>query len=76
MSRMSRDRSRWDHAVAERVFGTSKGELNREMAIGTRGETRAVVFVWIDVRNNRERRRSRLGIVAPVVFEEKHQLLS
>ena len=62
----------WDNAVAESAFGTLKCELDLEMAIGTRAETRAIVFEWIEVWYNRERRHSSLGFLVPAVFEAKH----
>ena len=48
-----------------------KCELDLQKAIGNRTETRAVVFEWLEVWYNRERRHSSLGFVAPEVFENK-----
>jgi len=75
VSSMSRKGNCWDNAVVESFFGTLKCELELEMAIGTRGETRAIIFEWIEVWYNRERRHSSLGFLAPTVFEERHQTL-
>jgi putative transposase len=75
VSSMSKKGNCWDNAVAESFFGTLKCELNLEMAIGSRVETRAIIFEWIEVWYNRERRHSSLGFLAPAVFEEKHQTL-
>ena len=75
ISSMSRRGNCWDNAVAESLFGTMKCELNLERAIGSRAETRAIIFEWIEVWYNRERRHSSLGFLAPVVFEERHQTL-
>ena len=67
---MSRKGNCWDNAVVESFFGTMKCELDLEKAIGNRFETRAVVFEWLEVWYNRERRHSSLGFVAPEVFEK------
>jgi putative transposase len=75
ISSMSRKGNCWDNAVAESLFGTLKCELDLEKAIGSRAETRAIIFEWIEVWYNRERRHSSLGFLAPVVFEERHQTL-
>jgi putative transposase len=50
-------------------------ELDLEHAIETRAETRAIVFEWIEVWYERERRHSSLGFLAPAVFEAKHLTL-
>jgi hypothetical protein len=44
ISSMSRKGNCWDNAVAESAFGTLKCKLDLEHAIGTRAETRAIVF--------------------------------
>ena len=88
ISSMSRKGNCWDNAVAESVFGTLKCELDLEQAIGSRAETRAVIFEWIEVwykrerparcrlvSKNRERRHSSLGFLSPMVFEAKHLIL-
>ena len=75
ISSMSRKGNCWDNAVAESLFGTLKCELDLEQAIGSRAETRAIIFEWIEVWYNRERRHSSLGFLAPVVFEERHHTL-
>ena len=75
ISSMSRKGNCWDNAVAESVFGTLKCELDLEMAIGSRAETRVIIFEWIEVWYNRERRHSSLGFLSPMVFEAKHLTL-
>jgi putative transposase len=75
ISSMSRNGNCWDNAVAESAFATLKCELDLEHAIGSRAETRAIVFEWIEVWYNRERRHSSLGFLAPAVFEAKHLTL-
>ena len=64
-----------DNAVVESLFGTMKCELELREPIGAMSETRAIVFEWIEVWYNRERRHSSLGFLSPVVFEERHQTL-
>ena len=75
ISSMSRRGNCWDNAVAESLFGTLKCELDLHKPIGSRAETRGMVFEWIEVWYNRERRHSSLRFLAPVVFEERHQTL-
>jgi putative transposase len=75
ISSMSRKGNCWDNAVSESAFATLKCELDLEHAIGTRAETRAIIFEWIEVWYNRERRHSSLGFLAPAVFEAKHLTL-
>ena len=57
-------------------FGTIKCELDLENPIGSRAVTRAVVFEWIEVWYNRERRHSSLGFLSPSVFEERQVTLN
>ena len=75
ISSMSRKGNCWDNAVSESAFATLKCELDLENAIGTRAEPRAIIFEWIEVWYNRERRHSSLGFLAPAVFEAKHLTL-
>ena len=73
---MSRKGDCWDNAVVESFFASLKCELDLENAIGTRAETRAIIFEWIEVWYNRERRHSSLGFLSPVVFEERFHTLN
>ena len=73
---MSRKGNCWDNAVAESFFGTIKCELDLENPIGSRAVTRAIVFEWIEVWYNRERRHSSLGFLSPSVFEERQATLN
>jgi putative transposase len=75
ISSVSRKGNCWDNAVAESTFGALKCELNLEHAIGSRAETRAIIFEWIEVWYNRERRHLSLGFLAPAVFDAKHLTL-
>ena len=73
---MSRKGDCWDNAVVESFFASLKCELDLENAIGTRAETRAIIFEWIEVWYNRERRHSSLGFLSPMVFEERFHTLN
>ncbi len=75
VSSMSRKGNCWDNAVAESFFGTLKCELDLAKPIGSKAQTRAAVFEWIEVWYNRERRHSSLGFLSPVMFEERFDTL-
>jgi putative transposase len=70
--------------VVESFFASLKCKLDLEDTIGTRAETRAVIFEWIEVWYNREhhaiacvtRWHSSLGFLSPVVFEERFHTLN
>ena len=69
---MSRKGECWDNAAMESLFATLKIELELHKAKGNRNDTRNLVFEWIEVFYNRERRHSSLGYRSPTRFEE-HQ---
>ena len=69
---MSRKGECWDNAAMESFFATLKMELELHKAKGNRADTRNLVFEWIEVFYNRERRHSSLGYQSPTRFEE-HQ---
>ena len=75
VSSMSRKRNCWDNAVAESFFWTLKCELDLAKPIGSKAQTRAAVFEWIEGWCNRERRHSSLGFLSPVMFEERFDTL-
>ena len=75
VSSMSRKGNCWDNAVAESFFGTLKCELDLAKSIGSKVQTRAAVFEWIEVWYNRERRHSSLGFLSPMMFEERFDTL-
>ncbi len=70
--------------VKKSFFASLKCELDLEDAIGSRVETRAIIFEWVEVWYNREhhaiacvtRCHSSLGFLSPVVFEERFQTLN
>ena len=67
---MSRKGECWDNAAMESFFATLKMELELHKAKGNRADTRNLVFEWIEVFYNRERRHSSLGYRSPTRFEE------
>ena len=67
---MSRKGEGWDNAAMESFFATLKMELTLHKAQGNRADTRNLVFEWIEVVYNRERRHSSLGYRSPTRFEE------
>jgi len=72
---MSRAGECLDNAVAESFFATLKAQLIDPQAWPTRAAARTVIFAWIEVWYNRQRRHSALGYRAPVAHEEQHLLL-
>nr|WP_019011933.1 integrase core domain-containing protein [Deinococcus aquatilis] len=73
---MSRKGECWDNAAMESFFATLKLELNLDKAQGNRSDTRNLVFEWIEVFYNRERRHSSLGYRSPTHFEEHRATLN
>jgi putative transposase len=67
---MSRRGNCYDNAVVESFFSSLKKERIRGNAYVTRDETRADIFDYIEVLDNRKRRHSKLGLLSPVDFEE------
>jgi transposase InsO family protein len=65
---MSRKGNCWDNAPCESFFATLKLELDLHQARGTKLETEALVFEWMEVFYNRQRLHSSLGFVSPVEF--------
>jgi putative transposase len=66
---MSRRGNCYDNAVAESFFSTLKNELVHHCDFHTRDEARAVIFEYIEVFYNRQRRHQTLGYLSPVQFE-------
>jgi transposase InsO family protein len=64
----------FDNALAESFFATLKGELLYMRSWPTHGETRSAIVHWIEAVYNRRRRHSSIGMLAPVVYEERHQV--
>lgn len=73
---MSRKGECWDNAPTESFFATLKTELELDKARGNRAQTRSLIFEWLEVFYNRERRHSSLGYLSPAQFEERHSRLN
>ena len=61
----------WDNAPAESFFASRKQELVHGEDYGTREEATASIFEYVAVFDNRVRRHSSLGYVAPATFESR-----
>jgi len=69
---MSRRGNCWDNAVVESFFATLKGELLYPNKIRTRKQAREMIFDYVEVFYNRERKHSALGYLSPVAYEKLH----
>lgn len=69
VSSMSGKGNCYDNAVAESFFHSLKNELGDEMPFCTREGARQIVFDYIEVFYNRQRRHSTLGYLSPAEFE-------
>ncbi len=67
---MSRKGNCWDNAVAESFFHTLKTECVYLESFETREQAQGVIFDYIEVFYNRQRRHSANGNRAPMVYEE------
>jgi len=66
---MSRGGNCYDNAVMESMFASLKCEMAYRMQPKTYLEARGLVFDYIEVFYNRQRRHSALGYVSPVEYE-------
>jgi putative transposase len=69
LASMSRKGNCYDNAVAESFFHSLKTELMDEMPFCSRAQARRIVFDYIEVFYNRQRRHSTLGYLSPAEFE-------
>ena len=69
---MSRRGNCWDDAPMESFFASLKKELVHHEKYATREEARSSLFEDIEAFDNRVRRHSSLGYVAPAEFERTH----
>ncbi len=69
---MSRKGDCWDNAVVESFFATLKGELLYPARVRTRQQARRMIFDYIEVFYNRQRRHSSLGYLSPMEYEKLH----
>lgn len=65
---MSRKGNCYDNAPMESFWGSLKTELIHHQNFATRAEAESAIREYIEVFYNRQRRHSRLGYLAPVVF--------
>ena len=65
----------FDNSLAESFFATLKCELLYTRSWQTKQEARNAIVHWIEAIYNRRRRHSSLGMLAPVAYEQKHQVL-
>jgi transposase InsO family protein len=68
---MSRKGNCYDNATMESFFHSLKVEQVHHDDYRTRQEARSVIFDYIEVFYNRQRRHSSLGYQSPISFEEK-----
>jgi putative transposase len=73
---MSRIGDCWDNAVVESFFATLTKELLVDGLFATRPEASRVLFEFIEIWYNRQRRHSSLGYRTPAEFEEQLQHVS
>ena len=67
---MSRKGNCWDNAVAESCFHTLETECVYLETFDSRERTQAVIFDYIEVFDNRRRRHSANGNLAPMLYEQ------
>ena len=65
----------FDNSLAESFFATLKCELLYTRSWQTKQEARNAIVHWIEAIYNRRRRHSSLGMLAPIAYEQKHQVL-
>jgi putative transposase len=63
----------WDNAVAESFFASLEKELLRRERFQTREQARLRIFWYIECFYNPRRRHSRLGMLSPIDYEQRHQ---
>lgn len=64
----------FDNALAESFFATLKCELLYTRSWQTKQEARSAIVHWIESIYNRRRRHSSLGMLAPIAYEQQHQV--
>lgn len=62
----------WDNALTESFFHTLKGHLVHDNVFSRRKEANSVLFEYIEVYSNQNRRHSTNGWLSPEVFEEEY----
>jgi transposase InsO family protein len=64
----------YDNAMMESFISSFKTEGIHRQSFERRSEVKQVIFEWIEVFSNRQRRHSSLGYVSPIRYEQ--QLMS
>jgi len=67
---MSKKGDCYDNALMESFFGTFKEECVERHTFKTRSEARQVIFEYLEVFYNRQRKHSSLGYVSPANYEK------
>ena len=67
---MSRKGNPYDNAVAENFFSNLKCECTNFYHFRTRAEARLVIFRYIEIYYNRQRRHSALGWITPAMYKQ------
>lgn len=62
----------WDNAQAESFWSTMKSEFYNRYTWPTKKAARIAVGDWIERVYNRRRRHSKIGMISPVEFENRH----
>lgn len=62
----------WDNAQAESFWSTLKSEFYSRYTWPTKKTARLAVGDWIERVYNRRRRHSKIGMISPVEFENRH----
>lgn len=68
---MSRRGNCYDNAPLESFWGSLKNELVHHHRFATRAQAQSAIQEYIEIFYNRQRRHSRLGNLAPAVFEQR-----
>lgn len=71
---MSRRANCYDNAMMESFWHSLKVEATHDELFHTRSQARSVLFEYIEIYYNRERRHSALHYLAPVDFEQQYPL--
>jgi len=69
---MSRKGNCYDNAAMESFFHSLKVEQVHHDDYRTKNEARSVIFDYIEIFYNRQRKHSTIGYLSPVAFEESH----
>lgn len=62
----------WDNGQAESFWSTLKSEFYNRYTWPTKKAARLAVGDWIERVYNRRRRHSKIGMISPVEFENRH----